>query len=283
MPPTEALPIAVKRRFLREYWAHAPLPLALERTWECTLLARQHFVRPVLDIGCGEGLFARILFGEAIDTGIDPNARELERAHGLGAYRELLTCGGNAIPKPAGAYRTIFANSVLEHIPDLDPVLREMYRLLAPGGRVYVTVPSHRYDHYTLANQLLAGCGLKTVAERYRAFFNRFWRHYHFHDPAGWQARFARHGFEVHECHTYGPKTLCLLNDMLVPFCLPNMILKRICNRWMLLPGVRRLVLAPLELVGESIARRGTRAEDGGLVFLVLGKRAASATLAQAG
>ena len=54
----------------------------------------------VLDIGCGEGLFANIVFDEKIETGIDPNLTELERANELGGYSELLECNGNNIPKP---------------------------------------------------------------------------------------------------------------------------------------------------------------------------------------
>jgi SAM-dependent methyltransferase len=281
MPTSDEKTIGLHERFLRSYWAETPFPLAFERTWECKLLARRRFVRPVLDVGCGEGLFAHMLFREPLETGIDPNGHELERAERLGAYRELIKCPGDRIPKPDGAYQTIFSNSVLEHIPDLDPVLIEMRRLLAPGGRMYVTVPSHRYDHYTMVNQTLSLLGLNGLAQRYRTFFNGFWRHYHYHDLAGWQSRFTQHGFQVLESCTYGPKALCLLNDLLVPACLPSMVLKRLANRWTLLPAVRRLLLSPLAVLGERLAERGTHAEEGGLVFVVLGKQAEAQMLAK--
>src|SRR5947209_4491198 len=135
--------------------ASAPFALAFERTLECRIYESLRFERPILDVGCGEGLFAKIAFGEKIDTGIDPDEHEIERARELGAYQELIACWGNEIPKPDGYYKTIVSNSVLEHIPDLKPVLLEINRLLAPGGRFYMTVPSDKFDHYTVLNTLL--------------------------------------------------------------------------------------------------------------------------------
>src|SRR5687768_14968956 len=119
-----------KTDFAQAYSTAAPLALAFERIVECGIMRGQAFERPILDIGCGEGLFATMLFAEKIDTGIDPDGRELDRARALGAYRELIQCRGHAIPKPDGTYRTILSNSVLEHIPDLDSVLMEAHRLL---------------------------------------------------------------------------------------------------------------------------------------------------------
>ncbi len=114
---------------LRNYMANAPFPLAFERAVEAALYAGRRLEHPILDIGCGEGLFARMVFDQKIDTGLDPNARELHRARQYGAYGELILCRGDAIPRPAGSYQTILSNSVLEHIPDLEPVFREAHRL----------------------------------------------------------------------------------------------------------------------------------------------------------
>ena len=125
----------INTKFLENYATQAPLALAFERVMECRILSRQTFERPILDIGCGEGLFAHVLFTEKIDTGIDPNARELQRAHALGGYHELIECFGDSIPRPDGAYQTVLSNSVVEHIPNLGPVLREAFRLLALEGK----------------------------------------------------------------------------------------------------------------------------------------------------
>src|ERR1035437_2226804 len=120
--------------FLANYNACAPLALALERVLECRILSQQSFGQPILDLGCGDGLFASILFADSIDTGIDPDERELQKAGKTGAYKELIHCPGSEIPKPNASYQTVFSNSVLEHIPDLLPVLAEVHRILVPGG-----------------------------------------------------------------------------------------------------------------------------------------------------
>lgn len=231
--------------FLDRYVRVAPMALAIERWFECSILSQQTFERPILDIGCGDGVFASVLFAEPIDLGIDPDPAELARARALGGYRELLEVRGDAIPRPDGAFKTIFSNSVLEHIEDVEPVLRETKRLLAPGGTFYATVPSDLFDHYNWPYQALSAAGLSESAERYRVFFDKFWRHYHYHTVEGWTALFARNGFRVVDSQEYAPKAICLLNDFLAPFAAPSMMAKKLRGRWFLVPQLRRLY-APL-------------------------------------
>src|SRR5690349_18526514 len=101
--------VRFRSNFLANYAARTPLALAFERTMECRLLSEENFIRPVLDLGCGDGTFASTLFAEPIDTGIDPDERELRKAEETGAYRELIRCTGSAIPKPDASYKTIFS------------------------------------------------------------------------------------------------------------------------------------------------------------------------------
>ncbi|MFX6965391.1 methyltransferase domain-containing protein, partial [Acinetobacter baumannii] len=77
------------------------------------------------------------------------------------------TCFGTDIDKPDGSYETIISNSVLEHIPDLIPVLKEARRLLADGGTFYVTVPSDRFERANIPARLLEGVGSVSLAARH--------------------------------------------------------------------------------------------------------------------
>ncbi len=264
----------VNNEILKSYIVDAPLALAFERTIESRIYAQLDLVRPILDLGCGEGLFAKVVFSEKIDTGIDPNPKELEEAKRLGGYKELIQCRGDAIPKPDGSYQTIISNSVLEHIPDLEPVLKEAFRLLAPGGRFYFTVPSNYFDHYTWIHQALAGLGLNGLAERYRIFFNRFWQHYHFYTLEKWQELGRKAGFEVVESFTYNSKFLCLLNSFLSPFAFPLLFVKKLTNHWILFPRLRKVMTYPFYLLGNVLLKNGERSKDGGLVFIALSKKA---------
>lgn len=258
--------------FLLDYISLAPLALAFERILECRILSKQPFEQPVLDVGCGEGLFAKVLFADKIDTGIDPNTKELSRARELGGYEELLECRGDAIPKPDGSYRTILSNSVVEHIPEILPVLKEAHRLLAPDGRLYLTVPSNRFDEYTWISQFLLLLGLKNLQKRFGKSFNRFWAHYHFYTQEEWGKLAGQAGFEVVEVRGYGPRRVCLLNDLLVPFSVPEFITKKLTNRWAMFPRLRRFILAIPAKIGNRFLRGGERCDEGGLVFLSLKK-----------
>ena len=60
--------------------------------------------RPILDIGCGEGLFAKNVFVEKIDPGMDPTPRELERARKLEACEKLNQTKGDFIDKLSCSY-----------------------------------------------------------------------------------------------------------------------------------------------------------------------------------
>lgn len=258
---------------LLHYMSMAPLALAFERYLECRILERLPFDAPVLDIGCGDGLFAHVLFSEKIDTGIDMNLRELERAQELGAYVELIHAKGDAIPKPDGSYKTIISNSVLEHIPDLVPVFREIHRLLTSDGRFYMTVPTPYFEHNTVINQLLTYLGLQNIAARYRRFCSRFiWRQCHYYTLAGWEDFVSGFGFKVVESTTYNPKSICLMNDFLYPFAVIGLIKKKLFNRWVLFPSIRRLLIYPIYLLSRFILDSGDSSMQDGLVFMILKK-----------
>ncbi len=261
-----------KNDILLRYVSEAPLALAFERYLECAIYKELPLERPILDLGCGEGIFAYILFDEKIDTGIDPNSRELERAKEYGGYNELIECFGNKIPKPDGSYNTVFSNSVLEHIPDLDPVLEEVRRILPVGGTFYFTVPSDKFDHYSVVNGVLTSIGLKSLAEKFRAAYCRFWKHYHYYPLNVWEDRVRAHGFEVIQSRLYDPKRICRTNDFLAPFGVLGFIMKRLTNRWVLIPGLRRAFWSLFVGQFEKFLENGHKSDEGGLVFVAAKK-----------
>lgn len=263
-----------KNAFLFDYLQRAPLPLALERTLECELLSQQKFEKPVLDIGCGEGLFAAVLFDEKIDVGIDPDSKELEMAKNFDMYGELICCKGNKIPKPDNTFNTIFSNSVLEHIPEIDSVIREAHRLISRDGNFYVTLPTNFFEHYSLTNVFLVKLGMKRTASKFRIFFNSFWKHYHCYDEKGWKEIFERNGFSVLNSVQYGTKFQCLFNDFLVPFSVPSYFTKKILNRWVLFPKIRLAFVRFLFFLSGISGKKNIKSgiKDGGLIFLHLKK-----------
>lgn len=262
-----------KNDFLLKYLKNAPLALAIERSIECEIMIRQEFSGPILDLGCGDGLFAFVLFNEKIDVGIDPDPRELKRAKAYGMYKELIQCYGNNIPKDSGSFNTIFSNSVLEHIQELRPVLKEAHRLLASGGRFYVTIPSDMFDKYSILYQFLFFFRLNNLAEKYRKLFNNVWNHFNYHRKEDWGKIFADFGFEVVDFELYDSKVICIINDFLAPFAFPSFIIKKIINRWTISRSLRKNYIYPFYLLARGLIRRYERGNRGALIFFSLKKK----------
>ena len=97
----------------------------------------------VLDIGCHQGEFFERL-GAAIgpSAGLDPLA--LPRA--TARYRIIAKPFAEPVDFPDRSFDAIILLATLEHIRDKAPLAREARRLLAPGGRLIMTVPSPRVD-----------------------------------------------------------------------------------------------------------------------------------------
>jgi len=258
----------IKKNYLAQYLLIAPLPLALERSLECKILEKQKFKGPILDIGCGEGIFAKILFNHKVDLGVDPNKKELDRAKKIGIYKELIQCYGNKISQPSHKFNTIFSNSVLEHIPNMKLVLKEAYRLLNPGGKLYITVPTNNFDQYTLTSQLLLFFGLKKLQKKYCKIFNLFWRHYHYYDPSKWTKILKKSGYEVLKVQTYGSKNFCMLNDFLTPLSILEFLTKKLFNQWTLFPVLRKIIFYPILPIANKLLKKSTNVKNGGLVFI---------------
>jgi len=101
-----------------------------------------------LDIGCGLGMYTAPL-GEQVGLAIGLEV-EWERAvvaHGRGLTVALAT--SEQLPLPAGSVDLVLLHEVLEHVADDEATLREVARVLAPGGRAVIFVPNRRWPFET--------------------------------------------------------------------------------------------------------------------------------------
>ncbi|MFN3210490.1 MAG: bifunctional 2-polyprenyl-6-hydroxyphenol methylase/3-demethylubiquinol 3-O-methyltransferase UbiG [Roseovarius sp.] len=95
--------------------------------------------RHVLDLGCAGGFMAEAMAERgARVTGIDPakEAIAAARAHAAlsGFDIQYDTGAGEALPYENDAFDAVVCVDVLEHVADLQQVLREVARVLTPGG-----------------------------------------------------------------------------------------------------------------------------------------------------
>lgn len=110
-----------------------------------------------LDLGCGDGKLTGVILdwtGPRRLIGVDPDPFETEAACKTGLYEAVHAVPGDAIPELDGSFDFVISNSVLEHVPDLESVLREVARLLRPGGAFLFTVPGPGF-HANLHGGLL--------------------------------------------------------------------------------------------------------------------------------
>ena len=101
----------------------------------------------VLDVCCGTGTLAlaaaeRVGDGGRV-IGVDASAEMIERASGKASGRRNVAfqvATAQALPFPDGSFEAVFCTLGLHHVPVADraAALREMQRVLVPGGRVVI-------------------------------------------------------------------------------------------------------------------------------------------------
>lgn len=155
---------------------------------------KRYLAKPCLDFGCGDGSFASMLM-DHIDFGfdVDPDALRVARQYNI--YGQLACCDGARLPVKPRMLKSVFSNSVLEHVENLEETLCGISNALAPGGFFVFTVPVLRF-----AEHLSQYFG-RTESER----INRRWYHRHLHPSEWWRDVLHKCGFEIIEISNYQP------------------------------------------------------------------------------
>jgi SAM-dependent methyltransferase len=160
------------------------------------------FVGPILEIGCGSGLFSGLLFSH-VEIGIDYNLRTVDLCkRRADIYTEVRRMDARKLEFPDGAFKTVFANCVIEHISGLDRMLAECHRVLAPGGAFITTVPLDEFDRHLLLP--------------YKWYIKRRAKdleHVNLLSQQNWEAAFHRAGFGQLRVIPYLSGTGCKLWD----------------------------------------------------------------------
>ncbi len=217
---------------------------AILRSVEAKLMSRVPLEHPILDVGVGDGHFASIAYDEPIDVGIDVFERDLrEAAARKGVYRSLALASAAEMPFSDGVFKTVVSNCVIEHIPDLDAVLREIHRVLSPGGLFAATVPSQHFAEYLLGSTIFRKIRLSPLARAYGNFFNKISKHYHIYSPERWKSLLESVGFQVLEQRYYFSPGAHRVFDLCHYIAAPMWVTKRLFGKWVVHPIITR----PLE------------------------------------
>lgn len=130
----------------------------------------------ILDCGCGTGYNLRLLAPYGRPCGMDLTQAGLDHARAAG--RPLVRADALHIPFAAASFDLVTCFDVLQCVPDDKSTVREMARVLQPGGALVATVSAFEFlrgDHSVFSDELrrytretvldlLAGAGL--AAER---------------------------------------------------------------------------------------------------------------------
>lgn len=225
----------MKKDFLYTQLQELPYFRALLRAVEASYYEDFELPAPVLDIGCGDGHFASLVFDHKIDVGLDPWHAPIQEAKKYNGYHNLIEADGAKIPFPDGYFASAFSNSVLEHIPHLDQVLVEAARVLKPGALFLLCVPNPRY----LTELSIA----RLFGKRYANWFGRISRVIHADNPDVWQARLEKAGFRVERWWHYFTPSAMRVFEWGHYLGLPSLVVRKLTGRWILFPTRWNLAL----------------------------------------
>jgi SAM-dependent methyltransferase len=228
---------------------------AMLRAVEAQFYQEFDLASPTLDLGCGDGHFARITFDRKIDVGLDPWTRPIHQAARGGGYRSLVQADGEKIPFPEAYFASAVSNSVLEHIARIESVLAELRRVLKPAAQFIFCVPNPRYLSELSISGLLDQIGLKRISRAYTGWFQRMSRVEHAVWPEVWQEWLERAGFRLETWwHYFSPHAMRTLewgHYLGAPTLLPHAISKR----WIIAPYRWNLFLTERLVRRHSIAQ----------------------------
>lgn len=191
---------------------------------------------PLLDVGCGDGHFAQVVFKRKVDIGVDPELEIMREAQARKAYRILVQADGGKLPLADASIGSAFSNSVLEHIPHLDVVLREVGRVLKHGALFLFTVPNPGYRSELSIPRMMTKIRLSNLGKSYENWFMRMSRTIHLYDQNGWAERLKAAGLKIERTFNYfSPAALRALewgHYFGAPCLLPHTLL----GRWIIAP-----------------------------------------------
>ncbi len=141
---------SASRRAYEAWHADLAVDAGADAPWH--LLARRH-LRPgparLLEIGCGRGGFSRWLAGlDGVTVVAEDFARAAVRMaldHTRGAARPVAVAAADilAIPHRDAAFDVVVSCETVEHVADPAAAVRELARVLRPGGTLVLTTPNY--------------------------------------------------------------------------------------------------------------------------------------------
>ncbi len=216
--------------YIEKYLENRPMFLAIIRSQEAMLFQKySKFVDgKILDFGCSEGFFAGLVFGKnRINVGLDlSNNKRVEEAKKEKIYKKISLYDGDTIPYPNNYFNTVVSNCVLEHIPNINFSLKEIFRVLKPGGFFLTSVMTDQWE-----NNLF---GSKIFGKTYRNIMRKTQAHHNLFSNKKWRSYFKKAGFKIQSIDGYLYKKSAFYLDLFHYLSIESLISYKLFNRWIL-------------------------------------------------
>jgi dolichol-phosphate mannosyltransferase len=148
-------------------------PIPLQRYWQrkrylfaTELIGGQG---PVLDVGCGSSRIIDSL--PAGSVAVDILIRKLRYARRFST--PLVQGSGFALPFPDASFSCVLSSQVIEHVAKDSPMLDELCRVLAPGGRLVLGTPDYARREWVLLEKLYGKLAPGGYADEHIAHYTR--------------------------------------------------------------------------------------------------------------
>lgn len=148
----------------------------------------------VLDVACGTGIVARLAAERVAPTGsvsgLDVNAAMLSVAGSLPSAIPIrwYETAAESAPLPDNSFDVVLCQLGLQFVADKAAAVREMRRVLKPGGRLYISTPVPN-DFFDVLDREIA----RNVSEEASAFVHAV---FSLNDPREMQGLLTAAGFE---------------------------------------------------------------------------------------
>jgi SAM-dependent methyltransferase len=234
------------------YFARAPIALCIKECARLAVMRKFDCPEPILDVGCGDGLFTQLAFAGRQVWGIDIDAAEGRRAHDAAVYEQVILGDVTRAHLPAGFFGSCVANCSLEHIPRIEDALRNIRGSLRPGAEAFLFVPSKEWASHMLLPSALRSLGAPSMAHVVQDKVDSVFKHHHLYDREGWSRLVQDAGFEI---VTIDPVLSSATTVAFELFLLPSLLgllNKKLTSRWTNFPGLRKLGAFPAFLLAKA-------------------------------
>lgn len=158
-----------------------------------------------LDLGCGDGTFCKSL-GIRDVYGIDIDENAVNEAVKRDVYKEVLLTYASKIPYPDAYFSTVFSNCAVEHMDELDTVLKEVNRALKDKGEFIFTVPCSQFLKVIRKDKVLKNIGFTNdaIIDEY----NKLHHHINILSLEEWKEKLERARFKLVKYEYYLPEAI---------------------------------------------------------------------------